>query len=1018
LSQITHKKSENYYFFAAVIFGVILLSAYSPVIFLDQSFLINYSISPEYLGVQNKSILFGHIFDLGTQAFLPDMKLASNMISEGEIPLWNPYVGIGHPLGADTTLHVFSPVNIGFLLPTEYWDLSLLIVLWIAGFSTFLFLRNLGLNFASSICGGVFYMLAGNFTWAMSHPAPFVMMATPLVLFSMDRVLKNQNPKNIILLSCSFGFSLLGGHLQSLFIQFVLIIFYFIYRNISVFFVSKTILENVTIKQNLISIGKSSSRVFLGLIGGISLVSFYVLFVFEYFQNGILENALQYDAVEYKAFSLAKGVMPYILGDVTRTWTTNTEWASPFGYSGAIALFFAVFSLYYIKKKGHVHRFTPIFFLLMSTLGLMRLANIPIISLIHTLPMFNIISFGSYSGGLIIFGFSVAAAFGINFISNEKISKKNVLSVISIATVTITILLIPVVNEFYFEQNLSEFIESSDIQKYIIFQVGQAFYFLIIAFVLSIILIKKRELVIILPVLVLLELSLYLPLGLHPISMAYKFILISTLMLILLVIVKIKQKNVVKDKKIFWTSVFLIIIAASIGSWAISEKSDYGMPVRYDSFEENEVTSFLQKNLEFQRMFSFENSMRPNLSVGYNIFSVGTFSSFNVNDYYTFGKKFLDSDQRPLGLGSNSWSIAYGPSKSLEKFFLNEKYFDFLGVKYILTQGYNFNTIIYGKSGQSGNFITLEKEKDNFYQTFRSPTEFIESIGIYLVQKSFEEKDEIILTVDSIPYSEENHRVSIISQPKHAVTNEFKIIPPIKDAYDKNFKFTLHYPQTTDEKYVVIYYDKKELYEIDEEIMYYSNDKKIEDIFMPFTITPIEKKYPIAFSFDDIYINENTDAFPRAYLVHDYVKVEPNTAQEFLEKNTDFDLRNSVILESDLKEFGLEKTVSTSNNVKIKELNENKIVIETFSEKDSILILTDVFYPGWEVFVDGEQTEIHRANGVVRAVVLEEGSHSVEFNYVPKSFWFGVIISIITLIILAGLYAYSQKYYKNNESKK
>ena len=66
----------------------------------------------------------------------------------------------------------------------------------------------------------------------------------------------------------------------------------------------------------------------------------------------------------------------------------------------------------------------------------------------------------------------------------------------------------------------------------------------------------------------------------------------------------------------------------------------------------------------------------------------------------------------------------------------------------------------------------------------------------------------------------------------------------------------------------------------------------------------------------------------------------------------------------------------------------------------------------------GEQTEIHRANGVVRAVVLEEGSHSVEFNYVPKSFWFGVIISIITLIILAGLYAYSQKYYKNNESKK
>lgn len=275
MSQLILRNTKNHYFYAGIIFGVVILAAYAPVIFLDQTFLVNSSISPEYLGIQKKSVLFGHIFDLGTQAFLPDMKLAAKMISEGELPLWNPYVGIGHPLAADTTLHVFSPLNLGFLLPVEFWDLPLLLVLWVAGFSTYLFLRNLGLNFASSICGGIFYMLAGNFTLYMSHPGPFVIMTTPLILLSIDKTFKNKNPKYIILLSLSFGFSILGAHLQSLFLQFLLIVCYLSYRSFSTFLITKLSFQNHPLKQNLLSISKSSSRVILGLIGGLGLTSFF-----------------------------------------------------------------------------------------------------------------------------------------------------------------------------------------------------------------------------------------------------------------------------------------------------------------------------------------------------------------------------------------------------------------------------------------------------------------------------------------------------------------------------------------------------------------------------------------------------------------------------------------------------------------------------------------------------------------------------------------------------------------------
>ena len=182
--------------------------------------------------------------------------------------------------------------------------------------------------------------------------------------------------------------------------------------------------------------------------------------------------------------------------------------------------------------------------------------------------------------------------------------------------------------------------------------------------------------------------------------------------------------------------------------------------------------------------------------------------------------------------------------------------------------------------------------------------------------------------------------------------------------------------------------------------------------FIPFTITPVEKNFPIPFSFHDIFINENKDAFPRAYLVHDFITVPENTAQDFLVKNTEFDLRNSVILES-MSEFKLNNLKSTtydSDFVKILEFNENNIRVNTFSESNAILILTDVFYPGWNVLIDGEPSEILRANGLVRAVIIPDGNHIVEFNYVPNSFWFGVVISIITAVILFSVYLYSRKY--------
>ena len=1012
--EIAHKKN-NEYFYAGIIFAIIIFSVYAPVIFLDQTFLINMPVSIEHAKIQEKSQLFGITVDSGMQASYPDIKLASKMLLEGELPLWNPYLGTGFPLAADTTHHIFSPVSLGFLLPVELWDIPLMIILWIAGFSTFIFLRNLGLNFTSSLCGGIFYMLSGAFTWYITNPNPPVTMMTPLILFSIDKILRNNNPKYIFLLSISFGISILGGHLQSLFLQSILVVCYSGYRVIQSYFIDKQKIE-ITKKYLSIPTNKFILKVILGLLGGIGLVSFYIFYMIEFLRHGILDISIQYGTVQYSTLSIATLILPNILGNITRTWTTNVEWVSYFGHIGAFAIFFTIVSLFYISKKTP-ERFTPIFFLLLSFIVLLRLVNTPIISSITTLPIFNMLALTTYSGVIITFGFTIAAAFGINYVMTEKISKKNIFYTMVITLSLLGILLTPIMIELSSEYVRSDIINDSDIQKYIIFQIIQAVFFIFIAGMISFTSIKKPYIFLLLPFFLVLELSLYLPFGLHPIWVAYKFIIVSIAMISLFLISKFV---VINKKKILWILLFVITGTTLLGHTVISEQSPYGMPTRHDSFGENDLVDFLKNNLNHQRIFSFEKTMRADYPAGFDISSIGLFSSFHINDHHTFSQKFLDKDVRQLGVGGDVWVGNYGIGKSINKFLENEKYFDFLGVKYIITEGYNFNTIAYGTFGKSGNFIPLTTSNDTFYQIFNSPLESIETFGMYFFTESFEKNDQIILTINSIPYESKYHRVISLNEINNMVINEFEIIPPISNALDKKFKFSLHYPQTTPEKNVVIYYDEKELSGITDNIKYYFDKTENKEIFVPFAITPVEKKFPMPFKFHDIYINENIDAFPRAYLVHEFISVPVDTAQEFLLKNNKFDLRNSVILESKLLEHKLDNLESTSYErdlVEIIEFNENDIKIETFSEHDSILILTDVYYPGWEVLVDGKQSEILRANGLVRAVVLEEGNHIVEFNYIPKSFWVGVVISVATIIGFVGVYIYS-KNYKINESNK
>ena len=65
--------------------------------------------------------------------------------------------------------------------------------------------------------------------------------------------------------------------------------------------------------------------------------------------------------------------------------------------------------------------------------------------------------------------------------------------------------------------------------------------------------------------------------------------------------------------------------------------------------------------------------------------------------------------------------------------------------------------------------------------------------------------------------------------------------------------------------------------------------------------------------------------------------------------------------------------------------------------KPGWVVLTDVWYPGWEATVDGANAPILPAYHVYRAVHIESGTHTIAMRFRPASFTSGLWLSALSV---------------------
>jgi hypothetical protein len=142
------------------------------------------------------------------------------------------------------------------------------------------------------------------------------------------------------------------------------------------------------------------------------------------------------------------------------------------------------------------------------------------------------------------------------------------------------------------------------------------------------------------------------------------------------------------------------------------------------------------------------------------------------------------------------------------------------------------------------------------------------------------------------------------------------------------------------------------------------------------------------FAGDHFYVYRLGRVAPRAYFAT-HVKSVDNEAALDSHELPDFDQTREALVDEDTMGKlsaglrGAEAPTTASGSVKITAMTNNSVRLEVAAERDGLLVLHDLYYPGWEASVDGIRTPVVKANILFRGVEVSAGSHVVEFTFRP-----------------------------------
>ncbi|MBE6332194.1 MAG: hypothetical protein E7070_07820 [Bacteroidales bacterium] len=149
-------------------------------------------------------------------------------------------------------------------------------------------------------------------------------------------------------------------------------------------------------------------------------------------------------------------------------------------------------------------------------------------------------------------------------------------------------------------------------------------------------------------------------------------------------------------------------------------------------------------------------------------------------------------------------------------------------------------------------------------------------------------------------------------------------------------------------------------------------------------------------------VQYNPGAMGNAWFVRDVMVVDtPNAECDALMQ---VNLHTTAIVGQDFAQYAIGQNADSTASVRLTSYAADCLEYEAQNAEKATLVFSEVYYPyGWKAYVDDKETDIFRANYLLRAINVEPGHHRIRMEFRPDSVAKGNTLSMVFVVLMYGI---------------
>jgi hypothetical protein len=324
-----------------------------------------------------------------------------------ELPLWNPYQGLGEPYAAQGDGSPYSPFAITrALLPYSLENYVTIVEYYLSAVALYLLLRDLGLSEGAAVVGGIGWILSGALSLHLARPEfgdQLVML--PVLLWAAARAMRRPSGARWAVFALVAGLNALAGHIQIAMVASVVLVAF-----VLVYAWQQSRGPRAWVRTSLLTLGV--------FIVGNGLAAFYLLPLAEALRITSNRNGLLLSFIDVPYANLIAFFFPVLFGQIFQTWLAspfpdNVDWNNLYAFAGTWPLILVVVGWVTLQADDARKRIWFSFFAVIGFVLLLRFVSFPPIAGLDLIPIFGRQS-PKHSQGVAALCLIIAASFAVD----------------------------------------------------------------------------------------------------------------------------------------------------------------------------------------------------------------------------------------------------------------------------------------------------------------------------------------------------------------------------------------------------------------------------------------------------------------------------------------------------------------------------------------------------------------------------------------------------------------------------